>query len=137
MKRKAAALAVLMGLSFSVAGKVTIESIETDAQYADSTNAHLSKSIEPMQSNESSSSTSANQMGKWVKVSNSTTAINSAGSYSTIISASSAGQSCVKGMRGLLVSVSDKESCHSWKDNKSCTDLGASLNTYGYRAECR
>ncbi len=78
----------------------------------------------------------ANQMGKWVKISNSETNISNAGDYASILAPTSAGTPCLKGDKGLIMRQFRYCSDYNSKHN-TCDGYSYELGNGGYKAECK
>lgn len=133
--------ATLLFGSHAMAAKVTYEdAVASSSGFYEANNAvNKAPSTNGLGDREKpSGSGGANQMGKWVKVSNSQRYLNEAGDYSNILSSQSVGKACVIGMKGLLVPVVHKTKCTGdSSESMGCSSLGMFLDNYGYPAECR
>ncbi|ELY1990144.1 hypothetical protein SL034_005275 [Vibrio harveyi] len=124
--------------SYAMAAKVTYEdAVKSSSDFYEANNA-VNKTPSPsgIGPDETQTGSSANQMGRWVKIGGSTNSA-SAGEYSVILAPSAVGKSCLKGQKGLIMdkgevctSFSSSDRCLSYSDN-------GMLVTSGAKAECR
>ena len=141
MMKKNIIASVLFGCLCS-SGSVLAEKITYEKAVADSNAYHSSlpnykNSTSGLSSAEASSTARANQTGKWVKLS--LIPLDSAGSYSKILTPHSIGASCIKGSKGIIptrknsTSSCNANSCDYWKEV-----IQKTYNySHGYTAECR
>ena len=133
-------------LSASVSAKVTLDDANADAEWYAQQNGHLSDTLLPMQPNEfdQNAKSGVNQLGIWVKTSNSVTQWVNAGAYTQVISPNAAGQSCIKGSKALISNQYTTSECSHYHQGESggkgCSSWETTVitpTTSGYKAECR
>ena len=118
--------------------KVTYEdAVASSAAFHERNNA-VSKepNSEGLRAGELQENNAANQMGKWVKISNSETNISNAGDYASILAPTSAGTPCLKGDKGLIMRQFRYCSDYNSKHN-TCDGYSYELGNGGYKAECK
>ncbi|WP_017817481.1 hypothetical protein [Vibrio harveyi] len=148
----AAITATLLLGSHAIAAKVTYEdAVASSSGFYEANNAvNKSPSLSGLGDKEKPESGSANEMGKWVKVSSTLVDWVSSGEYGIALSPNALGKSCVKGSKGLLAKqttlpakkvcasghtdTSGKYICHYYKTEPETTIADSSK---GYRAECK
>ncbi|HDY7474808.1 TPA: hypothetical protein RQJ49_004280 [Vibrio vulnificus] len=124
--------------SNAMAAKVTYEdAVASSSSFYEANNAiNKSPSLSGLGDKEKSNESSANQMGKWVKLSYTKTA--NAGEYTSLLASSAVGQACLKGEKGIILD-SERE-CIRWNSGGwQCQQYGQPTLTTesGYKAECR
>ena len=129
---------VLFGCALSgsaLAEKVTYEKAVADAKAYQDSLPHYENEIVGLKVGETGGESSANKMGKWVKLGSST--MLNAGQYASVLAPSAAGKSCLKGEKGFIATTQKK--CERWNSGGSfCYEYSTSLNiNNGFKAECR
>ncbi|EIA0806469.1 hypothetical protein ACSYON_004060 [Vibrio vulnificus] len=134
----AAMAATLLFGNPAMATKVTYEdAVASSAGFYEANNAvNKTPSQSGLGDKEKSNESSANQMGKWVKLNYTKTA--NAGEYTSLLASSAVGQACLKGEKGIILD-SERE-CIRWNSGGwQCQQYGQPTLTTdsGYKAECR
>lgn len=145
-------IASALVFSGHIFAKVTYEdAVKSSADFYEANNAvNKPPSYQGLNKREKPESGSANEMGKWVKVSSTLVDWVSSGEYGIALSPNALGKSCVKGSKGLLAKqttlpakkvcasghtdTSGKYICHYYKTEPETTIADSSK---GYRAECK
>ncbi|MUK41553.1 hypothetical protein GNP61_08255 [Aliivibrio fischeri] len=126
---------VLSGSAF--AEKVTYDKAVADSKAYEESLPHYENATTGLSSAESNSTATANQMGKWVRLS--LIPFDNAGSYSKILTSKAIGAPCIKGSKGIIPTTKNSSGncsgsgCDYWQT--------VTQETYnyskGYTAECR
>ncbi len=140
MMKKNIIASVLLGCVFSgsvLAEKVTYEKAVADSKAYQEALPNYENATTGLSPAESNSTATANQMGKWVRLS--LIPFDNAGSYSKVLTSRSIGAPCIKGSKGIIPTTKngsgscDNNSCSYWNDVTQTT-----YNySHGYTAECR
>ncbi len=137
---KTVAIIMVALVSSSAIAKVTYEeAVKSSKPYYDSVESvHIPVDREGINEDELiEDQNSANQMGKWVKLSSSTISATNAGDSVLLLTPAASGQTCLKGDKGLIMTT--KRECVQWNSGGwHCVKYGPeTLTTNGYKAECR
>ncbi|MGR6862919.1 hypothetical protein ACU5EH_23330 [Aliivibrio salmonicida] len=144
MMTKYTLLPALIGCLLSgavLAEKVTYQKAVADSKAYQEALPNYENATTGLSSSESNSTATANQMGKWVKLS--LIPLENAGVYSKMLTSNATGTSCIKGSKGIIPTMRKSTNRCKDKEDKKCDYYkSVTVATYenyshGYKAECR